>query len=260
MFAFFNVFGQEPPAQRTKIEHAEPLYIDLIRDLGARKGEKEWNFAFGLTDNKSYDSYEALVEYEFAPADRLGVEVELPFTIFSSNGKTNDINMPSARLESIKSAVQWTFSVSEKRQASLALGYINELIFTDLNKWGSSNLVTGNLFNPFLVAAKKLNKNFHSLIYTGPKFERSLSENSWHFQYEINTSFHYMVPQSRNFVGLELNKVLEDQTFDFIARPQLRVSIADNLLVGIVAGIPVRAKHEHLSSFMRLIWEPGHKH
>jgi hypothetical protein len=25
-----------------KVLHAELLYIDLIRDLGARKGEKEW--------------------------------------------------------------------------------------------------------------------------------------------------------------------------------------------------------------------------
>src|SRR5690606_7121157 len=31
--------------------HAEPLYIDLIRDLGARKGEKEWNIGMGITDN-----------------------------------------------------------------------------------------------------------------------------------------------------------------------------------------------------------------
>lgn len=34
-----------------KLLHAEPLFIDLIRDLGARKGEKEWNFGLGLTDN-----------------------------------------------------------------------------------------------------------------------------------------------------------------------------------------------------------------
>ena len=26
-----------------KISHAEPLYLDLVRDLGARKGEREWN-------------------------------------------------------------------------------------------------------------------------------------------------------------------------------------------------------------------------
>jgi hypothetical protein len=37
-----------------KVLHAEPLYIDLIRDLGARKGEKEWNVGMGLTDNDNH--------------------------------------------------------------------------------------------------------------------------------------------------------------------------------------------------------------
>ena len=41
----------EEKSEPDKILHAEPLYIDLIRDLGARKGEKEWNIGFGLTDN-----------------------------------------------------------------------------------------------------------------------------------------------------------------------------------------------------------------
>lgn len=45
-----------------KIEHAEPLYIDLIRDLGARRGEKEWNVGMGLTDKLNVDEYELLVE------------------------------------------------------------------------------------------------------------------------------------------------------------------------------------------------------
>ncbi|WP_207425951.1 HAEPLYID family protein [Pedobacter sp. SYSU D00535] len=253
------VAGQETE-KKIKIEHAEPLYIDLIRDLGATKGEKEWNFGFGLTDNKTYDSYEALVEYEFAPADRLGLEIELPFTVFSINGRENMGSRPATRLESLKTAIQWTFLVSEKHRSSFALGYINELTLADLNRWSHSALVTGNVFNPFLVAAKRLGGNFHSLLYTGPKMERSFAKNSWHLEYEANTSFHYMVPESRNFVGLELNKSLGQKEFGFVARPQLRVSIADNLLIGIVTGIPIKSNHERLSSFMRLIWEPGHKH
>lgn len=62
---------QEPD----KVLHAEPLYIDLIRDLGARKGEREWNVGLGLTDRLQFDSYEALIEYEWAPINRLGLEV-----------------------------------------------------------------------------------------------------------------------------------------------------------------------------------------
>jgi hypothetical protein len=42
-------------------------------------------------------------------------------------------------------------------------------------------------------------------------------------------------------------------------RPQMRLGIADNLLIGIVGGIPVSRENERLSSFVRLIWEPAHK-
>lgn len=56
----------EDSVEPDKVLYAEPLFIDLIRDLGARKGEKEWNFGMGLTDFKSYDEYEFLAEYEFA--------------------------------------------------------------------------------------------------------------------------------------------------------------------------------------------------
>ena len=41
-----------------KVLHAEPHYGDLIRDLGAGKGEKEWNRGVGLTDNLPFESYE----------------------------------------------------------------------------------------------------------------------------------------------------------------------------------------------------------
>lgn len=72
----------EEKRETVKVLHAEPLYIDLIRDLGARKGEKEWNLGLGLTDNNQYDEYTALVEYEWAVIDRLGLEVELPFSFY----------------------------------------------------------------------------------------------------------------------------------------------------------------------------------
>lgn len=243
-----------------KVEHAEPLYIDLIRDLGARKGEKEWNFAIGIADNKDYDAYEALVEYEFAVADRLGLEIELPFTFHSAvSGKQLATALPANRLESLKTAIQWTFLVSEKQQASFALGYINELVLTDLNQIGQTRLITGNVFNPFLVAAKRIGSHFHTLIYTGPHLERTFENPAWHASFAINSNLHYMIPQSRNFAGIEINKELSD-TFSIVLRPQLRVSVADNLLIGIVAGVPLSRDNQHLSSFMRLIWEPGHRH
>jgi len=242
-----------------KVLHAEPLYIDLIRDLGARKGEKEWNFGMGLTDKLSYDEYEFLVEYEFAPIDRLGLEIEIPFTVIAPrmNG-TNSENAPGSRMESLKLAAQYTFLVSKKLQTSLAIGYINELEFSDFRNFGRP-VFTGNVFNPFLIAAKRIGANFHSLIYTGPAIELPFDGGPAHMVYEIHTNFHYMIRGTRNFIGVEFNKEFDGKDFDMVIRPQMRVGIADNFLVGIVTGIPVAREDQRFSMFTRIIWEPGHR-
>ncbi len=241
-----------------KVLHAEPLYIDLIRDLGARKGEKEWNLGLGLTDKLRFDSYEALIEYEWAPINRLGLEVELPFTFYSpANGAEKD-SVLSNQLNSIKIAAQWSFFVNEPTATSMALGYINEFELSDFSNFGKP-FIKGNIYNPFLVVAKRWGNNFHSLIYTGPMIEQVFDSNRFHTTYDINTSFHYMITGTRNFIGIELNKTFDKGDFEMTIRPQMRLGIANNLLVGIVAGIPLSRENERLSSFVRLIWEPGHK-
>jgi hypothetical protein len=242
-----------------KVLHAEPLYIDLIRDLGARKGEKEWNVGLGLTDNLKFDAYEALIEYEWAPIDRLGFEVELPFTFYAPQSGIESDSIPSNSLNSIKIATQWSFFVSEPMATSMAIGYINEFELSDFRNFGSP-FIKGNIYNPFFVVAKRWGNNFHSLIYTGPMIEQNFSTNKFHTTYDINTSFHYMITGTRNFIGVEFNKTLDNNDFDMTIRPQMRLGIADNLLIGIVAGIPVSRENERLSSFLRLIWEPKHKH
>jgi hypothetical protein len=69
-----------------------------------------------------------------------------------------------------------------------------------------------------------------------------------------------MITGTRNFIGVEFNKTLDGGDFDMTIRPQMRLGIADDLLIGIVAGIPVSRENERFSSFLRLIWEPKQKH
>ncbi|WP_372755922.1 HAEPLYID family protein [Mariniflexile sp.] len=254
-----SLYIQEVEGHKTpiKVLHAEPLYIDLIRDLGARKGEKEWNIGIGLTDNLKFDSYEALIEYEWAPMNRFGLEVELPFTFYSRLNGANKEDIPSNQLNSIKLAAQWTFFVSEPLATSMALGYINEFELSDFRNFGNP-FIKGTIYNPFLVVAKRWGNNFHSLIYTGPMVAQHFATNSFHTSFDINTNFHYMIPGTRNFIGIEFNKSIETNDFDMTIRPQMRLGIADNLLIGIVAGIPVSRENERFSSFTRLIWEPKH--
>lgn len=248
----------EDNKETDKVLHAEPLYIDLIRDLGARKGEKEWNLGLGMTDNLYFDSYEALVEYEWAPVDRLGLEVELPFTFYSRVTGTEKDSVPANQLNSVKIAAQWSFFVNKSMATSMAIGYINEFELSDFRHFGKP-FIKGNVYNPFFVAAKRWGNNFHSLIYTGPMIEQHFSTNKFRTTYDVNTSFHYMIKGTRNFIGLEFNKTIDHGDFDMTIRPQMRLGITDNLLIGIVAGIPVSRENERLSSFVRLIWEPKHK-
>lgn len=238
-----------------KIEHAEPLFIDLIRDLGARRGEREWNVGLGLTDQHSKDEYSMLIEYEWAPINRLGLEVELPFSFYSGTSESNVEE--SHRLNCFKTAAQYTFLVQPIWRTSLALGYINELELTDFKSFSNPRFI-GNTFNPFLVGAKRWGQQWHSLIYTGPSFQRHFEHASWNRSYEVNSSLHYLIPTTRNFVGLEMNTVFFDQKQHVVLRPQMRLAVVDNVMVGILAGIPTAKKMERFSAFMRLIWEPKH--
>lgn len=246
----------EEKREPVKVLHAEPLYIDLIRDLGARKGEREWNIGLGLTDTNSFDNYTALIEYEWAPVDRLGLELEMPFTFYYPNGENKQT--PGSKLNSFKMAAQYSFYVSEKNSTSMALGYIHEIEFTEFKRYGKESFFTGNVYNPFYVAAKRWGNNFHTLLYTGPVWMHHFDTGALHTSWQINSNLHYMIPGTRNFIGLEFNKTLESGDFDMTIRPQMRVGINENLMIGIVTGIPISRENERFSSFVRLIYEPGH--
>lgn len=250
------IYEVEELIEIDKVLHAEPLFIDLIRDLGARKGEKEWNVGFGINPRKDYDEYEALIEYEWAPIDRLGLEIELPFSYyFPENGSAL---APRNKLNSIKMAAQWSFLVSQKYNTSMAIGYIHEFEITPFSSYGKSQFFTGNVFNPFFIGAKRWGNNFHTLIYTGPAFFQEYGTKGFHTQFEIHSNFHYMIPGTRNFIGMEVNKYVSNEGFDITLRPQMRLGIREDIMIGIVTGIALGNQNERISMFLRLIYEPKH--
>ena len=256
-----SLFIQETEggSKRDKVLHAEPLYIDLMRDLGARKGEKEWNVGLGMTDKLNYNSYLALVEYEFAPVDRLGLEIELPFEFTSGiTGSVNPDSRPGNRLKSLKLGAQYSFYVSEEKSTSAAIAYLHEFKVVEFSELGNGSIWAGNIFNPFFIIAKRWGANFHTLLYTGPHLDRYKNErnDTW----EINTSLHYMIPGSHSFIGLETNMDVWKNKFVTVFRPQMRLVISEALMIGVVVGIPVNFQTERLSSFVRLIYEPGGTH
>lgn len=240
----------EESEEPDKVLHAEPLYIDLIRDLGARKGEQEWNIGFGILDRDENDEIEALIEYEFAPLNRLGLEIELPFSFFPRDASI------SSRLNSLQLAAQYSFYVSTKHSTSLAFGYLHEFELVSFDVYGDESLYKGNVFNPFFIAAKRWGTNFHTLIYTGPVIERLFNTGESDTSLEINANLHHMISGTTNFIGLEFNMEVEEGDFDMTIRPQMRVEVSEHILIGLISGVGVGREDERLSMFFRLIYEP----
>ncbi|MGS2763099.1 HAEPLYID family protein [Sinomicrobium sp. M5D2P9] len=236
-----------------KVPHAEPLYLDLVRDLGARKGEKEINVGADFAKIKNYNKYAFLVEYEFAPIHRLGLEVEADFSFFKRAGGNAEV--PANKLECLRFSSQYSFLVSTEHQATLAVGYTQIFEFTDFNKYGNNRLITGVAYNPFFIAAKRWGSDFHTLVYTGPVVGQDLADNTTGINWQINTSFHYTIPGTGHFIGIEINKEINRGRLEMTLRPQAKIKLNHRLAVGLVTGFPMNKGPEGFSSFLRVIYE-----
>jgi hypothetical protein len=242
-----------------KISHAEPLYIDLIRDLGARKGEKEINVGWIMEDRSTFITQSGFAEFEFSPLNRLGLEVEVPFR-FSHTIRPGHIDeaIPKDKVEGVKMAAQYTFLVSPENQLSAALGSIYEINLHSLSTFQKTRtLIKGNTFNPFLIVAKKWGA-VNTLLYTGPSYYKQFDSEIREFNYQVNMSLHYVLPSS-NFIGVEVNHETSGKQKITVIHPQIKVKIAQGLAIGFAPGIPVNVKNQSLSFLTRLIYEPGRK-
>lgn len=231
-----------------KIKHAEPIYIDLMRDLGARKGEAEFNIGYGIANYKKSKQHNAFIEYEWAIADRIGMEVEIPTSFDSSS---------LSKIDGIKLATQYTFLVNEKHQTSLAVGYMHEMEFTNTRQFQKqSSLFKGFISNPFFIAAKNFG-SFSALLYTGPEFIYEFESKEIITNYALNASIHYMIPNSHHFIGIENNLLFEKEELEYIMRPQMKLGILHNFSIGVVTGIPIVSNDFTMDFMTRIIWEPN---
>lgn len=239
-----------------KIHHAEPLYMDLIRDLGARRGERELNMGGAMQMNKQYTSYAGFMEYEFAPFNRLGMEVELPLTFYQPQalGDKQAVT-PKNRIEGLKLSAQYTFFVSPERNLSMAIGYTNQFIFHSFKTLSAQNkLAKGNLYSPFFIAAKNWGGNINTMLITGPLYEQKFSSDPGSSGYQVHASIFYSFMKN-NFFGFEVNHIYINNVYSTIIHPQIKVKICQGLAVGFVTAIPVGQAYEP-SVFLRFIYEP----
>lgn len=236
-----------------KVKHIEPLYVDLIRDLGARKGEKELNLAGDFTNTKSYGEYAVLAEYEFAPVNRLGLEIETDFSFYKSFESGKEI--PRNKLDNVRLSAQYSFFVSPKYKTTLAIAYTQVFNLADFSSYDSSQFITGMVYSPFFIAAKNWGNNFYTLLLTGPLFVHDFHTDYTTVDWQINPSVHYGIPNTSHFVGIEFNTGLVDHEYEVTMRPQGKIQINEVLALGIVAGFPLTKSEEKFSSFFRVIYE-----
>ncbi|GAB3793797.1 hypothetical protein GCM10028819_06030 [Spirosoma humi] len=242
-------------AKPAKISHAEPLYLDLVRDLGARKGEREWNVGTQFSQRGGGTSWHPFVEYEFAPINRLGLEVELPFQLTVPAANQEAPTTATFRLHSVKTSVQWTYAVIVPWQTSLAIGYTNELVVNAGGIQAGKPVFTTEEGHPFLVAAKKWGQRWNTLVYAALGGQLPHQGTLRSSGYELNLALHYVIPRNKAFLGVELYQYQNGSQYDRLIRPQVRVALKNNLLIGLVGNIPLTGS-EGPSSFIRLIYEP----
>ncbi len=120
VLSFSQAFGQAHEENEV-VEIPEPLMFDLVRGLGARKGELEINSLVDFPlQNFSERGVEWAPEIEYALFNGFAVELEFPLNNFE--------------LEAYKVAVQWTIGDSKNGKfihglQVLGEGYIHDDIF-----------------------------------------------------------------------------------------------------------------------------------
>lgn len=251
----FQLTAQETDELPLKIKHAEPIFNDIIRDLGARKGEREFNIGYEIDKNQDYSTHGGFIEYEFAPVNRLGLEIEIPFQFQSKSYlKAEDNTAPRNKIEGIKPAIQYTFFINKKARLSIATGGIYELRFHSFKSIQDNlGLIKGNSINPFLIVAKRWGRNFHSMIYMGPEFYKDFETHQHESAYLLNVSMHYMI--EKHFLGIEMNQEFKDDNVITVLRPQAKIQLSQKLGVGITSGIPIAHQSSGYSFMTRMIYE-----
>lgn len=128
------VLAAAPAAAQEAPAIAEPMVFDLVRPLGARRGELEVNTLVQRTLSGPDRTVEWAPEIEYAVADNVAVELELP--------------LENRRVTDFKLGLQGTFGLLNKGRGIHGVQYLGLWNRADA-RWESALLyVIGNRFGP----------------------------------------------------------------------------------------------------------------
>lgn len=185
----------------------EPMVFDLVRPLGAQKGEAEVNVLALLPFHRNGMRPEFAPEVEVAIADGLAIEFEFPFE--------------DTTMESYKVAVQQTFSNTSTEHF---IHGIQGIVVYDRHygDWTPTLLY---------LAGYQFDENWSMLGMTGVRSKIDSIDPDERLEWLVNASVFRHLTDSVS-AGMETNfAVSRDGSLDTLVMPQIHLELSDHFLV-----------------------------
>lgn len=208
----------------------EPLVFDLVRPLGAKRGEAEINTLAVIPLNRSLGQAEWAPEIEFAIADGVAFEFELPFEEWS--------------LKSYKTAGQVTFG--KAFNDSFIHGAQGILLYDkETRNWSPTLLY---------LAGIQFDETWSALAMVGIRTEIGGESRTERTQRLFNFSLFQHVSDFTT-LGLETNTVVDlDGTSEFRLMPQVHRELRDHIMLQVGSGFLFTPEATIPESAFRLIY------
>jgi len=211
----------------------EPLHIDLVRPLGAKKGELEINTLGAIRLGDSNFSSNWGPEIEYVIKDGLAIEFELPFE--------------NENLDELKVAFQGTISRSNDKKFIHGWQSIHKMKLNEI--YSQHDLM--------YIHAYRINKKWSTISLSG--FRQNLFNNEYSTGLINNTSFFRHI-NSKTKLGLETNwrldKLAQKDSENVIAViPQIHRELGEKYSLQLGTGFSRYEERFRPLLAMRLIWE-----
>jgi hypothetical protein len=239
----FSDGDQEGPG----VEVPEPLLFDLVRPLGARRGEVEFNtlaiFPWRAVNRDletdpvgpgpataDRQGIEWAPEVEFAIADNFAIEFEFPFE--------------RSELELYKLGLQWTIGTAFDNRYIHGFQVLIEPS-VGWERWNSTLLYLGGI---------RFDETWSALLMFGGRIDMEGPNNSETFETLINGSLFADISEAAK-VGLETNYASKvDGTSQFVLVPQFHYEVAQNFEVQTGVGLGIFSQGYEQSFILRVIY------
>ncbi len=214
----------------------EPMIFDLVRELGARKGELEINvLAEFPLNNASSRHIEWAPEIEYAIWDNFAVEFELP--------------IEDDTLEALKAALQYTFGKSKSGNFIHGVQFMVEKI-RSTDKWDLSLLY---------IPAYRFNATWSILAMLGLRQQLGSDSQNKTTTLLLNATIFAEISK-RVTLGLEFNNsdpgnFDEEEELELLAMPQVHLEFSEHWSLQTGIGCEFGASKVNVTGAIRMIAE-----